>query len=162
MQAGISTLGVKAGYAVETTAGQKPTSFNWLSRISAIGGISLETEQLDASALEDYITRYIAGRQDSGGSFSVTVNLTDDEEGTIKQWQKAIADYNSAELDGKGVWFEIWHPTMQNGWFIVVQLPQVMPMPEFNQNEVLTVEIPLTINDYKGMSAKIEPTDIAV
>lgn len=109
-----------------------------------------------------YITRYIAGRQDSGGSFSITVNITDDEEGTIKQWTKAISAYNEAEQDGKGFWFEIWHPTMQNGWFIVVQLPQVMPMPEFNQNEVLTVEIPLTINDYKGMSAKIEPTDIAV
>ena len=31
---------------------------------SSIGGISLDTEQIDVSALEDYITKYAAGRQD--------------------------------------------------------------------------------------------------
>lgn len=72
--AGLSTLGITFGYGVETTAGTKPTSFKELSRINAIGGINVEAEQIDASALKDAITRYIQGRADTGGSFPVTVN----------------------------------------------------------------------------------------
>jgi len=65
-QAGLSTLGVKFGYAVETTAGTKPTAFKWLERCNSISGIELSTETIDASALEDLVTRYVPGRQDSG------------------------------------------------------------------------------------------------
>ena len=68
--AGLSTLGVKFGYAVETTAGEKPAAFSWLERCNSIGGIELPTENIDASALEDFVTRYIAGRQDSGKSLA--------------------------------------------------------------------------------------------
>ena len=49
--AGISTWGITFGYGTETTAGTKPTSFKQLTRINAIGGISIEPEQIDASAL---------------------------------------------------------------------------------------------------------------
>ena len=55
--AGISTLGITFGYGVETTAGTKPTSFKQLTRINSIGGITIENEQIDASAVEDFITR---------------------------------------------------------------------------------------------------------
>ena len=65
-EAGLSTLGVKFGYAVETVADTKPSAFTWLERCNSIAGIALSTETIDASALEDYITKYIAGRQDSG------------------------------------------------------------------------------------------------
>ena len=74
--AGVSTLGITFGYGTETTAGTKPTSFKQLTRINAIGGINIEPEQIDASALEDAITRYVKGRADTGGSFAVTVNFT--------------------------------------------------------------------------------------
>lgn len=46
-QPGISTLGIEFGYALETAAGTKPTAFNLLTRINAIGGISLPSEQID-------------------------------------------------------------------------------------------------------------------
>ena len=52
--AGTSTVGVLMGYAVETTPGTKPEAFTQLTRINDIAGISLETEQIDASALEDW------------------------------------------------------------------------------------------------------------
>ena len=50
--AGISSLGITFGYGVETTAGTKPTSFKKLTRINTIGGITIEPEQIDASALK--------------------------------------------------------------------------------------------------------------
>ena len=44
---GLSTLGVKLSYGVETTADTKPSTFTVLDRINAIGGISMDTEQID-------------------------------------------------------------------------------------------------------------------
>lgn len=41
---------IKLGYGIGSSM---PGSFTLLTRINAIGGISLETEQIDASALED-------------------------------------------------------------------------------------------------------------
>ncbi len=64
--AGLSTLKVKFGYAVESAAGTQPTSFKWLERCNNISGIELPVETIDASALEDEVTKYIAGRQDTG------------------------------------------------------------------------------------------------
>ena len=72
---GISTVGCTFGYGVETSAGTKPASFTKLTRINAIGGINIETEDIDASALEDEIERSIAGRGSTGGNFTVTVKL---------------------------------------------------------------------------------------
>ena len=67
-EAGISTLGVKFGYGVGTLT-TKPTSFTQLERVNSIGGIALSTEQIDASALEDLVSKYVAGRQDTGGTW---------------------------------------------------------------------------------------------
>ena len=50
MEAGISTLGITFGYGVESTAGTKPSTFTKLNRINNIGGITIEPEQIDASA----------------------------------------------------------------------------------------------------------------
>lgn len=47
---GVSTLGILLGWNIGTSM---PSSFTKMTRINAIGGISLETEQIDASALED-------------------------------------------------------------------------------------------------------------
>ena len=40
---GMSTLGIRFLYGIETTAGTKPASFTELSRINSIGGISIDT-----------------------------------------------------------------------------------------------------------------------
>lgn len=68
---GISTLGVTLSYGVETTAGTKPSTFTQLPRVNSISGIELDTETIDASALEDYQERTIAGRQSTGGKLLV-------------------------------------------------------------------------------------------
>lgn len=45
--AGLSTLGIKFGYGVETVAGTKPSAFKQLERCNSIAGIALSTEQID-------------------------------------------------------------------------------------------------------------------
>ena len=152
--AGISTLGITFGYGTETTAGTKPTSFKQLTRINALGGINIEPEQIDASALEDFITRYVKGRADTGGSFAVTVNFTSD---TVKEWQDLITAYKALS-DGKRMWFETIIPGIAKSFFVVAQPPEEIPQPEIGQNELLTVEMNLTIEEYKGLDTSVEFT----
>ena len=152
--AGISTLGITFGYGSEATAGTKPTSFKQLTRINAIGGINIEPEQIDASALEDFITRYVKGRADTGGSFPVTVNFTSD---TVKEWQDLITAYKALS-GGKRMWFETIIPGITNSFFVIAQPPEEIPQPEIGQNELLTVEMNLTIEEYKGLDTSVEFT----
>lgn len=152
--AGISTLGITFGYGTETTAGTKPTSFKQLTRINALGGINIEPEQIDASALEDEITRYVKGRADTGGSFAVTVNFTSD---TVKEWQDLITAYKALS-GGKRMWFETIIPGITNSFFVIAQPPEEIPQPEIGQNELLTVEMNLTIEEYKGLDTSVEFT----
>lgn len=149
--AGISTLGITFGYGVETTAGVKPTTFKQLTRINAIGGINIEPEQIDASALEDFITRYVKGRADTGGSFAVTVNYTDE---TKAEWIELIEAYQGLG-SGLRMWFETIVPDVTDAFFVVAQPPENIPQPEFSQNELLTVEMNLTIEEYQGTSTKV-------
>lgn len=152
-EAGIASLGVKLGYGIGsmTTA---PATYTWLERVNSIGGISLETEQIDASALEDMISRYVQGRQDTGGTWEVTFNLSND---VVTQLETLISDYKGMS-DGEKMWFEVWSPYMSKAFVLIAQVPANIPMPESNQNELFTVTMSFTIEEYKGMEQGIEPT----
>lgn len=152
--AGISSLGLLLGYA-SGTYDTKPSKFILLDRINAIGGIALETEQIDASALEDLVTRYVAGRADSGGTFPVTVNLTTE---TITQWKTVIELSKAQVAAGNTVWFEVYSPNLTDAFYICAETPQEIPMPDFEQNSLMTVEIALVINEYKGLDTAVKPT----
>lgn len=148
---GVSTLGITFGYGIETTAGTKPTTFTRLTRINSIGGITIENEQIGSSALEDLVSSYVRGRSDTGGSFSVTVNFTPD---TKTEWEKVITDF-AALTGGKKMWFETIIPRFTDSFFVVAQPPTSLPQPEFNQNELLTMEINLIIEEYRGMETSV-------
>ena len=153
--AGTSTLGVLGGYALEATAGTKPSAFSLLTRLNAIGGINLDVEQIDASALEDMVSRYIQGRADTGGTFPITVNMTPE---TITEWQALIAAYTGRSNLELRMWFDIYFPQLNKSFFIVAQPPAQIPMPEVNQNELATMEMNLIIEEYIGVDAAIVPT----
>lgn len=151
---GTSTLGVTLSYGIETTAGVKPETFTKLERINNISGIALSTETIDASALEDSVSKYIKGRADLGGEWTVTVNMTDE---TISQWSTLISASDTAYQSGMLTWFQVTSPYLSESFFVVAQCPNAIPMPELGQNELATVDMTLTINEYKGMATKITP-----
>ena len=153
--ADLTTLGVTFGYGVETTAGTKPTTFTQLERCNSIGGISLETEQIDVSALEDYITQYAAGRQDTGGTWEVTYNMNQDVITAIETLYEEAA---TAKEDGKGVWFQVAFPDLTNAFFVIAETGRAIPLPEIAQNEAATLPITLVISEYKGLDTKVEWT----
>ena len=151
--AGVSTLGIKMSYGIEQVAGQKPATFKLLNRINSIGGITIEPETIDASALEDLVERSVAGRGTTGGTFPVSINVTDE---TIAEWETLISAYNEKDTTVR-MWFQISSPYLTNAYFVAGQPPQEIPMPDFGQNELLVAELPITIDKYVGMSAKVQP-----
>lgn len=152
---GISTLGVILSYGVETTAGQKPSTFKQLPRVNSIAGIELDTETIDASALEDYQERTIAGRQSTGGEWSVTFNLTNE---TIPLIETMMEEASTGLASSKRTWFQVSAPNLNKAFFVVGQPGTKVPMPDFSQNELLTGEISITIDEYKGLDTKVTPS----
>ena len=150
--ADLTTLGVTFGYGVETTAGTKPTTFKQMHRCNSIGGISLETEQIDVSALEDYITQYAAGRQDTGGTWEVTFNMSSQ---TITEIEALYGAASTAKEGGKRVWFQVQFPDLDDAFFVVAETGRAIPLPEIAQNEAATIPITLVISEYKGLDTKV-------
>lgn len=165
IDAGLTTLGVRVAWALETTAGQKPVNsgsgsslvqpFEEVKRVNQIGGVSIDTENIDVSALVDFVTRYKPGRADTGGSFPITVNVTSD---TITQWNGIISAYyaSAARTAGKRIWWQIVHPELAKAFFIVAAPPKKIPVPETAQNEAWTIEINLVIDELIGYDDKVE------
>ena len=149
--AGLSTLGVKFGYKAGAT---QPDSFTELSRINSIGGISLSTEAIDASALVDEVTRRVAGRADTDETLPVTINATDE---TIAEWEGVITAFNGLTT-GQELWFEVYHPRLTKGFFFKAEPPKKLPMPEMGQNQLLTMEINLVVTEYVGMATAVAPS----
>lgn len=151
--AGVSSLGITFSYGVETTAGTKPTSFKLLTRINEIGEVTVEPETIDASALEDYTTRNIAGRDTISETMTVTVNKTDD---TIEEWEQVIAAYKALDT-GKRMWFQTITPGFSKAEFVVAQPPSTLPLSAKSQNELLTMEINLTVEEMIGSDDVVDP-----
>lgn len=154
---GLSTLGVTLSYGVETTAGTKPAAFTLLNRCNSISGIELSTETIDSSALEDQVSRFVAGRADTGGEWSVTFNLTS-ETITELQTMMAAAATGLADTPSKRTWFQVTIPTLADAFFVVGQPGTAIPMPDIGQNELLTGEISISVEEYKGLSTKVSAT----
>ena len=148
---GISTLGVTFGYGVETTAGTKPGTFTQLTRINEIGEITVDPEEIDASALEDYETHYVPGRATVSESVAITVNRTD---ATVTEWENLITAYEGL-TGGKKMWFEVITPGITKAEFFVAAPPKVLPMPGKSQNKLNTMVIKLTLQDWKGLDTVV-------
>lgn len=149
----LTTLGVTFGYGIETTAGAKPTKFTQLELASSIGGIELSTEQIDVSALEDYITHYAAGRQDTGGEWSVEFIMDPDK--SVEQIQKLYTDSKTAKASGLATWFQVVFPDMDKAFFVIAETGTNIPLPEVSQNEAASMSISLVIAEYKGLDTKV-------
>lgn len=152
--AGVSSLGIKFAYGVETTAGTKPTAFTLLTRINNIGEVTVEPEPIDASALEDKQTRNIAGRDTVSDTMAVEVNKTNE---TIAEWEKVISAYQ-ALTGGKRMWFETITPGFEKAEYVVAQPPSKLPISSKEQNSLLTMTINLIIEEMIGSDTVVEPT----
>lgn len=99
----LTTVGAKVAYAVETTAGTRPTTnFIDLEGMTEAPELGLSTSTLDCSDLSDKITRYVNGRQDPGGEKAFKANNTP---AFRQRWAECVSAYETAKASGKQMYF---------------------------------------------------------
>ncbi len=152
---GLSTVGILFGYANATSLTTIPSTFKKLDRVNSAEGVTISYDQIDASALEDMVERNISGRQSTGGDWSFDFNLTSETEPIYKAMLEAAQTGLAAN---KRTWFQIIIPNLTKAFFVVAQPGTKIPMPDFSQNELLTVDVTLTVDEYIGMDTKVTPT----
>lgn len=150
----LSTIGVVFGWGVETTKGEKPTSFKEIEECISIGGVEVTSDKLDATPLNSTKKKYIKGHEDTGGELATTFNYTDTFE---QQWNEMYTAYETAKAAGLAMWFTAYHPSKTKANFYIVE-PGSIPAPEYAVGNVLQVTISNTLIDLPDASAAVKPT----
>lgn len=148
----LSTIGIKFGWAVEATAGTKPTSFTWIPRCNKIAGITVTREKIDVSCFEDTIKKYIAGVGDTGGDWTVNFNGS---KKFIDRWNSFLAAYEEAAENGLAAWANVFIPGF--GSYFIKMEPCEIPMSDLEVNNKLDMQMGCVINEYMGLGEAIEP-----
>lgn len=152
MAVDLSTIGIKFLYGVETEAGEKPTKFTQIPGCVAIGGISLSMDTIDTTPLEESVRRYAEGLKDTGGAWSLTFNIKNEFK-TL--WTALQSASETGKAAGLATWAEVLIPGMDDAFFVTFT-PGEIPMPEIGVSSAFQGEISNVINEYKGLSEKVD------
>lgn len=143
----ISTAGVSLKYAVETTAGTRPTaSYTAITGIKETPDFNPEPSTLEVTDLSDTVwKRYIAGLKDPGGALSFTANLTS---AFKTAWEGLVTAYTTGISSSKATWFEINVPTI--GSFYFSGIPDTLGINSMSVDAVAEITVYVTPNKIHG------------
>lgn len=143
----ISTAGVQVKYAVEATAGARPTGgYTLIPNIKATPDFNPEPNNLEVTDLSDLVwKRYIPGLKDPGGALTFTANLTS---AFKTAWETLVSAYETAFADNKLTWFEIAVPTV--GSFYFAGVPSELGINGAEVDAVMESEVYITPNKIEG------------
>lgn len=103
--------------------------------------------------MEDYVTQYAAGRQDTGGTWEIEFIM--DPQKSVDQIKTLYSASATARESGKATWFQVMFPDMSDAFFVIAECGREIPMPEIAQNDAATMSISLIIAEYKGLDTKV-------
>lgn len=158
MAINLSTAGIKLLYAVEETAGTRPTT-GWtrIRGIKSTPSLNPSPESLETTTLDEteYKT-YIDGLKDIGGAIEFTFNLTEE---LITKWDALIAAYKTGKADGKATWFTIVVPGLTQSFYFTGN-PSTMGLPETSVSSVLEITNYITPTNAPEKAAKPDDKNI--
>lgn len=114
----VSTAGMSLQYAVEETAGTRPTTgYQIIPEVKSMPSFNPAPNTIDSTTLleTEYMT-YVQGLKDLGGALEYGANLTDD---LIDFWDDLLTAYEAAVSAGKQMWFCVVHPKLKKALFFV-------------------------------------------
>ena len=153
----LSTAGIQLLYAVETTAGTRPTSgYTRIYGAKSTPSLNPSPETLETTTLDEteYKT-YIDGLKDLGGALEFTFNLTQD---LIDSWDALMTAYETAKAAGKATWFTIVVPGLTESFYFTGN-PSNMGLPETSVSSVLEITNYITPTNAPEKYAK--PTNVS-
>lgn len=139
MAINLSTAGIHLKYAVEATAGTRPTAaadYTDLTGVKSTPNLNPSPDTLETTTLnETEYKTYIDGLKDLGGALEFTFNLTQE---LVETWETLMTAYQAAKEAGKATWFLIDIPGLTNGLYFPGN-PSDMGIPETSVNSVLEI-----------------------
>lgn len=114
----LSTAGMSLQYAVEVTAGNRPTSgYKTIPEIKSMPSFNPAPSTIDSTTLAEteYMT-YVKGLKDLGGALEYGANLTED---LIDFWDELMDAYETASASGLAMWFAVVHPELSKATYYV-------------------------------------------
>lgn len=105
----LSTAGILVKYAIEASAGVRPTSgYVTIPGVKSIPDFGSDVPTLDSTTLAATKNKtYVPGLRDSGGAVGLTVN---DYSAFRTAWTTMMAAYATAKGSGLGLWVEYCYP----------------------------------------------------
>lgn len=151
----LSSAGVSVQYAVETTAGTRPTSgYKKITGIKSTPDLNPEASSLDVTDLSDLEwKRYIGGLKDPGGALAFNANNTEQFQ---TDWAELVDEYNTAKSGGLGMWFAIVVPGLTKSFYMSVE-PQPLGLSAIEVDSVLEIEAYASPKKIDGW--QIKPTE---
>lgn len=137
MAINLSAAGVQLQYAVETTAGTRPTTgYTRIKGVKSTPSLNPSPDSLETTTLDEleYKT-YIDGLKDVGGAIEFTFNLTEE---LMTAWDTLMEAYEAGKVAGKATWFTIVVPGLTNSFYFTGN-PSAMGLPETSVNSVLEI-----------------------
>jgi hypothetical protein len=148
----IASAGAKIQWAVETTAGTRPTTgYTAIQNVKTIGALDSEPSTYDVTDLSDMeFKRYIPGLKDIGGDVPLTFNLT---QALITAWAALVTAADTAAAAGKSTWFEVVIPKL-NESFYFRGVPSPLGLSEVATDTALEMTAHVTPNEIVGWATK--------
>lgn len=133
----LSTAGIHLYYAVEETAGTRPTamsSYTDLEGVKSTPSMNPSPETLETTTLnETEYKTYIDGLKDLGGALEFTFNLTQE---LVTTWDSLMTAYETGKETSKATWFCIVIPGLNQALYFKGN-PSAIGLPETSVNSVL-------------------------
>ena len=147
----ISTIGLTLKWAVETTAGTRPTTgYTKLNGLKSLPATGDAPNNLQVTDLDDSFHRYIPGVQDSGGAKSFTFNDTADNR---TGWNAMVTAYQTAIASGKALWIEETFTGTGMDSFYYAGIPSEWTVNDRGVDEVVEATGYITVNKVAGFAS---------
>lgn len=145
----LSTAGILVKYAVEATAGTRPTTgYTTIPGVKSIPEFNPEPSTLDVTDLSDEEwKRYIGGLKDPGSAQSLTVNMTS---AFKTAWEAVVSAYEGGKADGKSLWIEYMVPNFAS--FYYAGIPSELGFGGADVDSVFEGSVYITPNVIAGWS----------
>lgn len=152
----LTTIGIRFGYAYETVAGTKPSSFINIYNPKSIPELNPEPNGIDITSLNDLEwMRYTSGLKDPGSALGFGIGMSQE---TLTTWNNICDTTETNEATGKRTWFVLYHPGLDKSFFFTGK-PSKLGFPGAEVNEAWDATVYVAPTGEIGWGTAINPTD---
>ena len=152
----LTTIGIRLGYAIETTAGTRPSAFVNIPNPKNVPDMSPEPNSIDITSLNDLeYMRYTKGLKDLGGALSFTIGMSKE---LLSMWNAMVSASETARAAGKATWFTLYHPGLDESFFFTGE-PDALGFPGADVNAAWDATVYIAPTGGFEWDTAINPTD---